>query len=112
MSSEDADKGWWRTNNIQQRTSYSFRRLDVWEDSQELASAIIKRVRTILRDIASAELIKQLVRAAGSTPANIAGGTRQVLLGCIPKSFADRTGFDVRSRELARSFEALRLPAV
>jgi four helix bundle protein len=59
---------------MQQKTGYSYRNLDVWQDSQALAASVIQMVKSLPKDVASLAIAKQLVRAAGSAPANIAEG--------------------------------------
>jgi four helix bundle protein len=53
---------------------YSFRNLDVWQDSQALAAEIIGLLKALRKDVATTEISKQPVRSAGSAPANIAEG--------------------------------------
>jgi four helix bundle protein len=59
---------------MQQKTGYSYRNLDVWQDAQALAAAVIRMIKEMPRDVPSVAIAKQLVRAAGSAPANIAEG--------------------------------------
>jgi len=51
-----------------------FRNLVVWQKSQEFAVAIISLVRRLNRDRSASVIGNQLVRSAGSVPANIAEG--------------------------------------
>jgi four helix bundle protein len=53
---------------------YSFCNLDVWQDSQALAAEVIGLLKALRKDVATTEISKQLVRSAGSAPANIAEG--------------------------------------
>lgn len=64
-----------------QSNSYGYRKLDVWQQSQALAAEVIVRLRKVTRDPASTEIVKQLVRAVGSVPANISEGHGRYSLG-------------------------------
>ena len=54
--------------------AYSYRELDVWELAQDLAANVVCLVKEVPKDLSSIEISKQLVRAGGSAPANIAEG--------------------------------------
>ena len=54
--------------------AYSYRRLDVWERSQEMAAEVIRLVRVLPKDPATFAIGRQLVASAGSVGANIAEG--------------------------------------
>ncbi|HXH20881.1 MAG TPA: four helix bundle protein [Dehalococcoidia bacterium] len=64
-----------RTESRERRKSAShFRNLLTWQKSQELAAEIIGLSLGLRPDRANDALVRQLVRAAGSVPANIAEG--------------------------------------
>jgi len=54
--------------------TYSYRYVDAWQESQNLAQEVLLLVKQMKRDVVSIEVMKQLVRAAGSVPANVAEG--------------------------------------
>lgn len=56
------------------KTHYSFRNLSLWKKGQELAIRVVKMTERLPRTIAARELTRQLVKSAGSVPANIAEG--------------------------------------
>lgn len=55
-------------------SSADFTRIRLWQDAQELAVAVIGVVSKMQRDRTSDLIANQLIRAAGSVPANIAEG--------------------------------------
>jgi four helix bundle protein len=57
-----------------QSNAFSYRRLDVWQKSQAVAADVIRLIKNLPKDLDSQEIARQLVRAAGSVPANIAEG--------------------------------------
>jgi four helix bundle protein len=59
---------------MQTSSAYSYRNLDIWRDSQALAAEVIAVIKQVPMDVASKEITRQLVRSAGSAPANIAEG--------------------------------------
>ena len=52
----------------------AFRSLVVWQKAQGLAAAIVELVAALPRDRATDAIVAQLIRSAGSIPANVAEG--------------------------------------
>ncbi len=57
-----------------QRTSYTYRNLDMWERAQELALQVIKLTERFPSTAAASVLARQIVGSAASVGANIAEG--------------------------------------
>ena len=65
-----------QTRNQQTRNlaAYNYRKLDVWQQAQEIAAQIVRLAADQPRDPSVAVISRQLVAAAGSVAANIAEG--------------------------------------
>ena len=65
-----------QTNDQQTRNleAYNYRKLEVWQQSQEIAAQVVRLATGLPRDPAVAVISRQLVASAGSVAANIAEG--------------------------------------
>jgi four helix bundle protein len=65
-----------QTRNQQTRNlaAYNYRKLDVWQQAQEIAAHIVRLAADLPRDPSVAVISRQLVASAGSVAANIAEG--------------------------------------
>ena len=72
-----------QTNDQQARNleAYNYRKLDVWQQSQEIAAQVVRLASELPRDPAVAVISRQLVASAGSVAANIAEGHGRFTFG-------------------------------
>ena len=63
-----------RSQQTRNLAAYNYRKLDVWQQAQEIAAQIVRLAADLPRDPSVAVISRQLVASAGSVAANIAEG--------------------------------------